>query len=134
MAIRIHETPNTIRVFFSTTHRYEDTSTLDDRSDLNEVCERAAKVTKKLLIDFRDVNAMSSKLVSKLILLAREAQKQSVDVRCSNISSSVLEILELIGLNNLFREDDDDQDFLGSGVPNPKPPSTLDGQAWPPLE
>jgi len=52
----------------------------------------------------------------------------------ANISKTVLDVFKMLRIDKGFRFDDDDPELLGSGVPIPKPPGSLDGHAAPPSE
>ena len=75
---------------------------------------------------------MSSVMIGKLILLNGLVKRGSLDLCLANISSTLLEVFKSLGVDEVFRFDDDGPDLSGAGVPNPKPPSTLDGRAEPP--
>ncbi len=107
------------------------TVALDYNAQHDCSCELTAK---RLLVDFRGVQFMSSAMIGKLVLLNKAAKQQSLDLRFANISPNVLEVFKITRLHELFRPDDDNPDLLGAGVPKPKPPSTLDGGAKSPSE
>jgi anti-anti-sigma regulatory factor len=75
---------------------------------------------------------MSSAMIGKLVLLHKNAQQNSIDLRLARISENVLEVLKITRLAKVFRVDDDDPDLLDSGAPNSKPSGTLDGESEPP--
>ena len=129
MTLHFRETPDKI-IFFLTDAKivYEAEIQLVG-GGLLDICERAARNHKRMLVDFRGVQFMGSAMISKLITLSEAVKQHSVDLRLANISPNLLEAFKILQLDKVFRRDDDDPDLLETGVPNPKPPSTLDGEA-----
>lgn len=134
MTLRFQETSDKFIVCFTDAKLVDQAQIQSVGDGLLEICERAARASKMLLLDFRGVQFMSSAMVGQLMLFHKEAKKQSLHCRFTNISPSILEVFRITRVHTLFRMDDDDPEFLGSGVPRPKPPSTLDGRANPPSD
>ncbi len=127
MTLRFHETPDKITIFFSDAKIVDENQIQEIGSGLLDICQRAASCSKRLIVDFRGVRFMSSAMLNKFLLLAKAAKQHSLDLRLSNLAPEMLEVFRITRLNRCFRFDDDDPDLLGAGVPNPKPPNTLDG-------
>jgi anti-sigma B factor antagonist len=132
MSLQFRETPDKVIVNFTDAKILDEGRIQEIGSSLLDICKCAGDAAKRLVVDFRGVQSMSSAMIGKLVLLNKMARQYSLDLRMANISKNVLEVFKLTGLNKVFRFDDDDPDLPGAGVPIPKPPSTLDGQAEPP--
>lgn len=132
MTLCFRETPDKIIVFFADATIQNEAAIQEVGGGLLDICKRAARTGKKLLVDFRGVQFMSSAMIGNVVILNKAAKRQSVELRLANISPNFLEVFRITRLNEVFRMDDDDPDLLGTGVPNPKPPNTLDGGAKPP--
>lgn len=131
MAIHFRETPDRIIISFTDAKLRKGESA---DHVLLEICEHAAEVAKRLTVDFRGVQFMSSAMIGVLVLLNKMAKQNSLDLRIANIGPNVREVFKITRLNKVLRfDDDDDPDLLGAPVPLPKPPSTDGGQAEPPL-
>ncbi len=133
MTLRFHETPEKIIVLVTDAKIVGETQIQEVGDGLLDVCERAVRTGKTLLVDFRGVLFMSSAMIGKLVLLSEAAKQQSLYLRMANISPNLLEVFNITRVHKLFGTGDDDPDLLGTGVPNPKPPNTLDGGATPPV-
>jgi anti-sigma B factor antagonist len=128
MILRFRETPDEIIVFFSEANISDDLQILEVR-DLFDFCKRAAITAKGMVFDFRSIQLLTSAMIGELVLLNKATKQQSLDVRFVNLSPDMHEVFKITRLHKLFRIDDDDPGFLSAGVPNPKPPDTLDGGA-----
>jgi anti-anti-sigma factor len=126
--LRHTETPDKIIVCFT------DAKLLDacQGQGLFNFCRRAASAHKKLTVDFRGVQCMSSAMIRQLASLNRLARSQALDLRLANVGHNLMEVFKFTGLDKVFRFDDDGSDLLGSPVPLPKPPNTDSARAEPP--
>jgi anti-anti-sigma factor len=134
MTFHFRETPDKIIVSGKDALFVDDTRTQEITTSLLNFCVQAADNAKRVIVDFRGVQFISSTMIGKLVFLNKMASQQSVDLRFANVREEILELLKITRLNSVFRYDDEDPDQLGSGVPIPKPPSTLDGHAKLPPE
>lgn len=131
MAILCRENPERITVYFAETKMIEPSYIQESGIELLDICRRAAQSRKKMRVDLKGVQFMSSAMLGVIVTLHQEARLHSVYLRFTNIHPHLFKILEITRLNRLFRLDDDEPDLLGTGVPNPKPPDTLNGGATP---
>lgn len=97
--------------------------------ELQEICNRAVQSAKVLVFDLRGIEFVSSKMISVLVLLSKAAKLRSLDLRLKNLASGVLEVFKVARLDTHFRLDDDGPDLLGTDLPPPRPPDTLQGLA-----
>jgi anti-anti-sigma factor len=134
MTLYIRETADEIIVFFTDAKIVDEAQIQEVGGGLLDICKQATSTAKRLLVDFRGIQFMSSAMIGKLVLLSKAAKQRSLDLRFANISPNVLEVFKITRLHTVFRLDDDNPDLLGAGVPKPKPPGTLDAGAKPPSE
>jgi anti-sigma B factor antagonist len=132
MSLQFRETPDKVIVNFTGAKILDEGRIQEIGNSLLGICKHAGDAAKRLVVDFRGVQFMSSAMIGKLVLLNKAARQSAIDVRMANISKNVLEVFKITGVNKVFRFDDDDPDLLGDGVPIPKPPSSLDGHVEPP--
>lgn len=132
MTIYYHETTDKITVYFSDVRNLNEIQFMEDDSELPDICVIAVRAGKRLVVDFRGVELLSSAVIARLFVLSTIAKQESVALRIGNVSPDILELFKVIRLDRAFCMDDDDPDLLGTGVPNPEPPGTLDGRAAPP--
>ena len=125
MTIRFRETLDQVIVYFTDVETAGQASAKEDSDGINEACKLASLTGKRLVITFQDVQWMPDAMVGALVLLDKAAREQAVDLRLANISPSILEVFKITKLDKVFKIGGDDPDALGSGLPRPKPPSTL---------
>jgi anti-sigma B factor antagonist len=80
----------------------------------NEIQGLFANGRYKLVMDLSDVNYMSSAALRVLVSAVRECKKHRGDVRLSNVSDRVTEVLKLSGLDAIFETYDDQTKAVGS--------------------
>lgn len=127
------ETGDRIVVFLSDADLRGDREIERAARELYALCSRAAESSKLLIVDFRGVESFSSAMLGKLLTVSKRAKASRVKLRLTGMSEGILEMMKLVRLDELFREDDsnDGPDLLGSPVPNPKKPSSGSGRAGP---
>jgi anti-anti-sigma factor len=76
--------------------------------------EGCAGDEKKLLVDLSKVNYMSSAGLRELVRAYKVAQRQGGDVRLANPPGRILSVLEIAGLEDIFRIFDSDAAALRS--------------------
>lgn len=69
---------------------------------------------KKLVLDFKGVQFMSSAMIGKLVLLNKKAKAEEIDLRLCEISPNVLEVFKITRLNKVFTIEPDLQTALKS--------------------
>ncbi len=135
MSLHFEETPSSIRIYF-TRHKILDESEMPVAgTDLPRLCRRAAAMGKKLVLDFRGVQFMSSAVIGKLILWNKIAHLENLVVHIANAAPHVVEVFKICKLHKVFRflngtddpDPDDGPDLSGSPVPRPRQPDTLGG-------
>ncbi|PHS01767.1 MAG: anti-anti-sigma factor [Blastopirellula sp.] len=57
---------------------------------------------KKLVLNFRGVEYMSSAMIGKLIVLAKKTKAAKIKMKVCNISGSISEVFEIMKLNKVF--------------------------------
>jgi len=64
---------------------------------------------KKLLVNFKRVQFMSSAMIGKLVMLHKKAKADQVDLRLCNITPNVMEVFKLTRLNKIFTIETDEE-------------------------
>ena len=132
MTLCFQETSDKIIVSFTEATILDEARIQEVGSGILGLCKRAVSTTKRMVFDFGGVRFLTSAMIGELVLLNKATKQQSLDIRAVNLSPNVHEVLKITRLHKVFRNDDDDPGFLGTGVPNPKPPNTFNGGAEPP--
>ena len=130
MTFRMRETADEIILFFAEANISDDLQVLDV-ANLSDFCRRTASTAKRAIFDFRGIQFMTSAMIGELVLLNKATKQHSLDIRFVHLSPNVHEVFKVTQLNKVFRNDDDAPGLLGTGVPKPKPPDSLDGGAEP---
>ena len=75
---------------------------------LLSICERASNLPKRILVlDFAEMEFMSSATIGQLVILRQYAKRLSLDIRVRNVSTSIWQIFLITKLNKVFKLDDD---------------------------
>jgi anti-sigma B factor antagonist len=83
--------------------------------DLDETLKQLADQDRhQLVLNLSQVEYMSSAGLRAVVTALRTSKKNNGDVRISQPSERVKEVLELAGLTNLFQYHDDDTSAVGS--------------------
>lgn len=103
MAIRLRETPDRIRVQF-----VRDWS--DDCAGPRQVADQAAETGKPVLIDFANLDFMTSAIIGQLVILIKCLRQANAEVTMCNASDNLLEAFKITRLNRAIplMEDPDD--------------------------
>jgi anti-sigma B factor antagonist len=92
--------------------RFQDRSLFDERT-VREVADQIAAVLPndgspiRLVLDFSDVNLISSTLLSKLILLQRRVDASHGRLRLCELSTIIQQVFRTSNLDRLFKIDRD---------------------------
>ena len=123
--MRIEETDNRIIVYLYASDLPESQVDSIGGGFLN-ACSRARLTRKKLVIDFRGIQVLTSAVIGKLVLLNKAAATHEVELRLANVSRNVLELFRITRLTKVLKFDDDDDDFefMGGLVPRPTNPDS----------
>lgn len=62
----------------------------------------AAGSEKRMVLNFRGVNFMSSAMIGKLVLLSKKCRKDSIALKLCEISGNVQEVFKIMKLNKVF--------------------------------
>ena len=90
---------------------------------LMDFVELAASVRKRMAIDFRGVQFMSSAMIGKLILLNKAAKTSQVDLRLCNVSPIVMQVFRVMRLDRVFQfEAADGAETIADPVPKSNQP------------
>ncbi|MGE3780363.1 MAG: STAS domain-containing protein, partial [Pirellulaceae bacterium] len=119
MAYRVDETPHRIVIRVTDAVMVSEPEGPDATEGFFALCQRAISTGKKLLIDFRGVQFMSSAIIVALVLIHKTAKESRVDFRIFNVSPNMMEIFRITRLTRVFRfgaddDDDDGPDALGA--------------------
>jgi anti-sigma B factor antagonist len=122
-----------IVVNFTDTEIFDEARIQQVGKELMEIGAEAGKSeSKKMLLNFRGVQFMSSAMIGKLVLLNKKAKGAGVVLRFCSISPNVLEVFKITRLDKLFKiMDDDDLGTAGSLARLIRPPDTDGGRAMP---
>jgi anti-anti-sigma factor len=134
MSYSFKETPNKIILYLADATLVDESGIQVNDRGLLDLCRRAASSGKKLVVDYRGIQFMTSAMIGTLVLFNKLAKQNNVDIRLANVSPNVMEVFRITRLNKVFRMDDDADDgpdLLGAPVPLPKPPRTDNGRAEP---
>src|SRR5262245_21985181 len=104
MAFRFDETARKLIVYFT------DAVILSESQEFVELCQRATSAGKKVIIDFRGVQFMSSAMIGFLVLVNKLTKQHNVEFRLANVSPNVMEVFKITKLHKVFRFDNDDDD------------------------
>lgn len=80
MTLRFRETPDKIIVFLAEAKILDEAQVQEVGGGPLDVCKRAVRTGKRLLVDFRGVQFMSSAMIGKLVVLNKSAKQHSVDI------------------------------------------------------
>jgi len=69
---------------------------------------------KSLLLNFSNVEFLSSAALNKLIVLDKKAKASGGDLKLSNLRSEIMEVFVITRLNQLFDIKDDEADALAA--------------------
>jgi anti-sigma B factor antagonist len=71
-------------------------------------------IHRKLVINFRGVTFMSSAMITKLVLLNKACQAQSIEMKFCEVSQNVMEVFKITKLNKLFALYDSEEKAIAS--------------------
>src|SRR5210317_2229009 len=103
--LEFEEKGDTLHVWFSDAKILDEAKTQEIGRGLMDFVELAASDGKRLAVDFRRVQFMSSAMIGKLILLNKAAKTSQVDLRLCNVSPNVMQVLKIMRLDKVFRLD-----------------------------
>ncbi len=117
--LRYTETPDKIVVFFTVTAFHNETQIQEAGDGLLELCSLATSVGKRLLLDLRDVQFMSTAMLGKLVLLNKVVKRNKLVFQLANVEPIIMEKFRLTRLNRVFCiiDGDDDPELLAMSVP-----------------
>jgi anti-sigma B factor antagonist len=118
MTLYFRETPDKIIVSVPDANIVDESRIQEIGESLLDICDRAVAQAKRLVVDFRSVEFMTSAMLGKLVQLNKTARQKSLDLRLAFINKNLHEVFDLTRLSTVFHFDDDDPDLLGDGVPN----------------
>ncbi len=117
--LRYTETPDKIVVFFTESTFHSESQIQEVGAGLIELCGLATTAGKRMLLDLRDVQFMSTAMLGKLVLLNKLVKRNKVVLQMANVERTIMEKFRLTRLNKVFWiiDDDDDPDLLATSVP-----------------
>lgn len=98
---------------------FNDTKILDEPviqrigDELEELVKQAS-VSKKLVLDFRNVSFMSSAMIGKLVKFRGSCKDSNVELRLCAISDNLMDIFKITGLNKAFKFFETEEEALQS--------------------
>ncbi len=114
-----------IVIRFNKCRIYEDHVVARIGRELLDACDRDIDKRRRILLDFAGVEAMSSAMIGKIVLLHKKCKNARIRIKLANICPSIMTIFEETRLNKVFSiitydgYDDfmDGPDLLGERVP-----------------
>lgn len=93
---------------------------LDQLSQIEEIMATGAQLLamtcqtpdSRMLLDFGGVDFMNSSMVGQLFVLSKRCKSDGITLRVCNLNPTMRQVLEIVGLANLIRIVEDDQDPL----------------------
>lgn len=84
-----------------------------DEVKINQLNQELTKVAEKvaggkMLLNFNDVNFMSSSVLGKLISLNKRCKADKTDLKMCNISPSIMEVFKITNLHKVFELHEDE--------------------------
>ena len=123
--LEFEEKGDTQYVWFTDAKILDEAKTQEIGRGLMDFVERAASVGKKIAVDFRGVQFMSSAMIGKLILLNKAVKTSQTDLRLCNVSPNVMQVFRIMRLDKVFRFDiADGVETIEDPVPQPSRPPT----------
>jgi anti-sigma B factor antagonist len=99
--VRIKRTDNVVVVQFADRKILEELVIQDIGDELNRIVESEPGV--RLLLDFSNVDHLSSAALGMLITLNNKVKEQNGALRLSNIDKQIYEVFKITRLNKLFQ-------------------------------
>jgi anti-sigma B factor antagonist len=117
--LRYTETPDKVVVFFTESTFHNESQIQEAGDGFLELCGLATSVGKRLLLDLRDVQFMSTAMLGKLVLLNKLVKRNKLVFQMVNVERTIMEKFRLTRLNKVFWivDVDDDPDLLATSVP-----------------
>ncbi len=69
---------------------------------------------KKIVLNFMNVNFMSSAMIGKLIQFGKKCASSSIDLRLCQINENIDEVFKLMKLESIFKVTEDEETALAS--------------------
>lgn len=110
--LQVEENDDAIVVSFAV-RRLHDSATIQAVTDeLIAVCSRAAARSKKMIVDFSNVDAAASMLVGHIVLLNKAAKERGVSLSLRRLAPSVRQLFVVSRLHKVLDLVDDEEEHL----------------------
>ena len=113
-SLKHEEKGDTLFVYLTDAKILDDATTHEIGKRLMDSVERAAHTAKRMAVDFRNVQFMSSAMIGKIILLNKKCKSSEVKLKLCNISPNVMEVFKLMRLNKVLDIQKDEEKALAS--------------------
>ena len=115
--LRVKETDDSLNAEITDAKILDEGTILQTGKELMDLLPRSAG--KRILVNFRRVQFMSSAMIGKLVLLNKQSKAAEVELKFCSISPNVLEVFKITRLNKVFKIVTDEEkalkDFKGGG-------------------
>jgi anti-anti-sigma factor len=90
-----------------------------DEVKINQLNQELTKVAEKvaggkMLLNFNDVNFMSSSVLGKLISLNKRCKADKTDLKMCNIAPSIMEVFKITNLHKVFEIHEEETAAIGA--------------------
>ncbi|MCU0959052.1 MAG: STAS domain-containing protein [Pirellulaceae bacterium] len=99
--LRSQEIEGTLVVYFNEAKILDEATIQRIGTALVEAAD-AAGSEKRMVLNFRGVNFMSSAMIGKLVLLNKKCKKDGINLKLCEISGNVQEVFKIMKLNKVF--------------------------------
>ena len=123
-ALHFEEKDDTLVVCITDAKILDETTIHEISQGLMECVERAASVGKRMAVDFRNVQFISSAMIGRLLLLNKAVRAAQTELWLCNVSPNVMQVFRVTRLDKVFRfrAGDDPETVEAFGVtPNRQP-------------
>ena len=110
--LRTQENEGVLVVYFTDAKILDDSRIQQIGKDLIDVTANALE--KKLVLNFRGVNFMSSAMIGKLVLLNKKCKEEEVALKICDISPEIYQVFKIMKLNKIFDVQKDEEKAVKS--------------------
>jgi anti-anti-sigma factor len=114
MTLGFTETTDQIIAYFDVPKILAESQIQQLGNGLLEFCDRAANKKKMLVVDFRGVQAISSAMIGKFVILNKMARQRDLRLKLVNVGADVFEVFKICRLDRVLRIGDDGDGPVGS--------------------
>jgi anti-anti-sigma factor len=115
MALRFNETDSEIVVFFDENVPRDALADEGVGIEFAQLCRRAAREKKVLIVDFSGVRFLSSGMVALLVRALKLTPEDNLNLRLTNLDEQARQVFRMTRLDTLFSIDDASDTATGKG-------------------